>query len=113
MTDTEVLIVGGGPVGLAAAIHARLAGYDVVVVEPRTAPVDKACGEGLLPGALAAVRALGVDPPGHRLAGIAYLDDRRRAEHVELGQEARGERHTRLCQDFPRQFAEMAMITLE
>ncbi|GII99782.1 flavin-dependent dehydrogenase [Sediminihabitans luteus] len=81
MSRTDVLVVGGGPVGLAAAIEARLAGLSAVVVEPRTAPVDKACGEGLMPGALAAVQRLGVDPPGHVLAGISYRDGRRVADH--------------------------------
>lgn len=71
-TDTEVLVVGGGPVGLAAAIEARLAGREVVVVEPRPSPVDKACGEGLMPGTLRALRGLGVDPPGWELRGISY-----------------------------------------
>ncbi len=80
--DADVLVVGGGPVGLAAAIEARLAGLSVVVVEPRTGPIDKACGEGLMPGAVVALARLGVRPPGHLLAGIAYDDGARRAEHV-------------------------------
>ena len=42
--ETEVLVVGGGPVGLATAIEARLSGLDTVVVEPRTGVIDKACG---------------------------------------------------------------------
>lgn len=69
----DVVVAGGGPVGLAAAVHARRLGLDVVVWEPRTGPVDKACGEGLMPGAVAELTALGVDPPGHRLTGIRYL----------------------------------------
>ncbi|WP_139123227.1 FAD-dependent oxidoreductase, partial [Cellulosimicrobium cellulans] len=77
MTDrVDVLVVGGGPVGLAAAVRAREAGHDVLVVDKRAAvldgALDKACGEGLLPGALGAVHALGVDPPGHPIAGISY-----------------------------------------
>ncbi|MGO2702801.1 MAG: FAD-dependent oxidoreductase, partial [Cellulosimicrobium funkei] len=72
--EVDVLVVGGGPVGLAAALHARRAGHDVLVVDRRAGVIDKACGEGLLPGALAAVLALGVDPPGHPLAGISYRD---------------------------------------
>ena len=43
----DLLVAGGGPVGLAVAIRGRLAGLDVTVVEPRSTPVDKACGEGL------------------------------------------------------------------
>ena len=68
VTDTDVLVVGGGPVGLAAAIEARLRGLDVVVLEPRRGTVDKACGEGLMPGALGLLHRWDVDPPGHVLA---------------------------------------------
>ncbi|MBD7980091.1 FAD-dependent monooxygenase [Oerskovia merdavium] len=96
MTDTDVLIVGGGPIGLAAAIEARLAGYDVVVVEPREGPVDKACGEGLMPGALLALQALDVDPDGHVLRGISYRDAHRHADHLFTDGPGRGVRRTTL-----------------
>ena len=71
--DTDVLVVGGGPVGLAAAIEARLAGLSALVLEPRPGPVDKACGEGLMPGALGSLHRLGVDPAGHPLAGLPLV----------------------------------------
>jgi len=80
-SETEVLVVGGGPVGLAVAIEARLAGLDVVVAEPREGAIDKACGEGLMPGALPALARLGVAPSGMPFHGVAYLDGRRRVEH--------------------------------
>ena len=70
----DLVVAGGGPVGMAAALHAHRAGLDVVVREPRPGPIDKACGEGLMPGAVAELAALGVDPRGHDLAGIHYLD---------------------------------------
>jgi flavin-dependent dehydrogenase len=93
---TEVLVVGGGPVGLAAALHARRAGREVVVVDRRAGVIDKACGEGLLPGALAAVLDLGVDPPGHRIAGISYRDATRHADHPFAAGPGRGVRRTAL-----------------
>jgi flavin-dependent dehydrogenase len=70
----DVLVVGGGPIGLATACYAAEAGLTVVVAEPRTGPIDKACGEGLMPPAVAALRALGVDPAGRELRGIRYRD---------------------------------------
>lgn len=69
----DVLVVGGGPVGLAAAVEARLAGLSVTVLEPRGTPVDKACGEGLMPGAVAALGRLGVRPAGRPFSGVAYV----------------------------------------
>lgn len=70
----DLLVVGGGPVGLACAIEAAGAGMSVAVVEPRGAPVDKACGEGLMPAAVDALARLGVRPAGFPFTGIAYLD---------------------------------------
>jgi flavin-dependent dehydrogenase len=69
----DLLVVGGGPVGLAAALHAADAGLDVVVREPRRGVIDKACGEGLMPGAVEALDALGVRPAGRPLHGIRYV----------------------------------------
>ncbi|MBU5424231.1 NAD(P)/FAD-dependent oxidoreductase [Cellulomonas hominis] len=94
--DVDVLVAGGGPVGLVAAIEARLAGLTALVVEPRTGSVDKACGEGLMPQAVAALDRLGVDPPGRPLAGIAYVRDDLRAEHRFAGPPGRGVRRTTL-----------------
>ncbi|MFF8271634.1 NAD(P)/FAD-dependent oxidoreductase [Streptomyces sp. NPDC016562] len=70
----DLLIAGGGPAGLATAIHGALAGLEVVVVEPRPTPIDKACGEGLMPGAVRRLRALGVPVTGQPFRGIRYVD---------------------------------------
>lgn len=94
----DLLVVGGGPAGLATAIHGALAGFDVVVAEPRPAPIDKACGEGLMPGAVRALDALGVTVPGHPLRGIRYMDavGERRAEAVFRTGHGLGARRTLL-----------------
>lgn len=84
----DVLIVGGGPAGLATAIAARLAGLSTLVVDRARPPLDKACGEGLMPDAAARLAELGVRvPPGASLAfrGIRYVDGDLAAEGVFPG----------------------------
>ena len=92
----DVLVVGGGPVGLAAAIEARLRGLTTTIVEPRQSAIDKACGEGLMPGALPALARLGVDPPGFDLRGVSYRSAGRRVDHLFASGAGRGVRRTAL-----------------
>jgi flavin-dependent dehydrogenase len=96
LMQTEVLVVGGGPIGLASAIEARMAGLDAVIVEPRAGTIDKACGEGLMPGALPALARLGVSPRGFPLRGIDYREGHRSAKHHFLAGNALGVRRTTL-----------------
>jgi menaquinone-9 beta-reductase len=88
----DLCVVGGGPAGLACAIAAALKGLSVRVVDGMKPPIDKACGEGLLPDTLTALAKLGVrldgpvthqDPAdsedqrptiGVPLEGIRFLD---------------------------------------
>jgi flavin-dependent dehydrogenase len=73
----DLLVAGGGPAGLVTALHAARAGLRTEVWEPRAGAadgaIDKACGEGLMPGALAALQGLGVDPDGYPFLGIRYV----------------------------------------
>jgi geranylgeranyl reductase family protein len=52
-TSTDVLVVGAGPAGSAAAAWAAEAGLDVVLADKASFPRDKACGDGLTPRAIA------------------------------------------------------------
>jgi menaquinone-9 beta-reductase len=73
---TDVFVVGGGPAGLAAALAARRKGFAVTVADGCEPPIDKACGEGLMPETLAALRALNVQLPagaGCRFRGIRFV----------------------------------------
>ncbi|TCC33727.1 NAD(P)/FAD-dependent oxidoreductase [Kribbella sindirgiensis] len=71
----DLLVAGAGPAGAATAIRAALAGLSVVVVEPRPAPIDKACGEGIAHSAVAYLERLGVELSGRPFHGIRYLDE--------------------------------------
>ena len=58
--ETEVFVIGGGPAGLAAAIASRDKGLRVTVADWSRPPIEKPCGEGLMPDSLDALRQLGV-----------------------------------------------------
>ena len=83
MATLDLAVVGGGPVGLATAIQARAAGLDVTLFDQRRPPIDKACGEGLMPDGVEILEAMGVEVGALRamsFAGIRYLDGERSAE---------------------------------
>ncbi len=72
---TDVFIVGGGPAGLAAAIAARQKGLQVMVADGAAPPIEKPCGEGMMPETLGALRDLGVEIPageGQIFRGICF-----------------------------------------
>lgn len=93
----DLLVAGGGPAGLATAVHAARAGLETVVVERRPGPIDKACGEGLMPHSVRQLQRLGVELSGHPhrpFYGIRYLDGRRIAEARFRDGAGRGVRRT-------------------
>ncbi len=75
-TTPDVFIAGGGPAGLACAIAAAQRGLTVEVADGMTPPIDKACGEGLMPDTIASFAALGIDLTSTESApfrGIRFL----------------------------------------
>jgi 2-polyprenyl-6-methoxyphenol hydroxylase-like FAD-dependent oxidoreductase len=58
-------VYGGGPAGLASSIAFRLEGFSVHFFESAVPPIDKACGEGLMPDSLRVLRELGVSIPAN------------------------------------------------
>jgi flavin-dependent dehydrogenase len=95
----DVVITGGGPAGLCAAIAARLRGFEVIVLDRARPPLDKACGEGLMPDGVVVLEDLGVDLQGidsHPFHGIRYVDDHVEAEGLFPGSPGLGVRRTEL-----------------
>lgn len=77
MASVDAVVIGGGPAGLAAAIALRRAGLSAMVADVYEPPVDKICGEGILPDGLAALTELGVSLPtdaGRPLHGISFIE---------------------------------------
>jgi flavin-dependent dehydrogenase len=75
----DVLIVGGGPAGLASAIALRQRGADVLLADALAPPIDKACGEGIMPDSRRDLARLGVELPGDcgaQFHGIRFCDQR-------------------------------------
>ncbi len=75
--ETDLLVVGGGPAGLAASIAARMKNLRVIVAEHSSSPLDKACGEGLMPDGVEALRKLGIEPEAlqsHSFRGIRFIN---------------------------------------
>jgi menaquinone-9 beta-reductase len=85
LNSTDVFVIGGGPAGLAAAIAARQRGLRVVVADGARPPIDKACGEALMPDAITGLERLGVAVPSDeacRLRGVRFLSSGLIAEAV-------------------------------
>ncbi|MCU1312350.1 MAG: hypothetical protein JWM54_107 [Acidobacteriaceae bacterium] len=81
--DMDVCVAGGGPAGLATAIACAQRGLSVTVVDAARPPLDKACGEGLMPNALKALADLGVTVDSAEaapFAGIRFIGSDKRAQ---------------------------------
>ena len=113
--ETDVLIAGGGPAGLSAAIAARQQGLRVLVVDLAKPPIDKACGEGLMPDSLLALCALGVTlQPAQtgEFRGIRFSDGDRSVEASFPNGIGRGIRRTLLHQALIDHATEMGATLL-
>ena len=67
--EKQVVVVGGGPVGLYAALQLQRAGYLCTVLEKGLLPHDKLCGGGMPPAVRTRLYKLGI-----QLGGWCYRD---------------------------------------
>ncbi len=80
----DLIIIGAGPAGAAAAISARAAELSVAVIDKATFPRDKICGDGLTAGALRQLERFSVDPadiPSWNTIDDVLLSDTRGRPH--------------------------------
>jgi menaquinone-9 beta-reductase len=97
----NVVIIGAGPAGIAAAIAASQHGFQCIVLDARVPPIDKACGEGILPHGIAALQELGIhlDSSNSRpFAGIRFQDGESSAAAEFAGHAGFAARRTQLHQ---------------
>src|SRR5256885_16406545 len=76
MAATDVLIIGAGPAGAAAAYHTARAGLATILVDRKSFPRGKVCGDGLTPRALRALDRIGViddDLLSSRVTGVRLI----------------------------------------
>jgi len=72
-TRHDVVVVGAGPAGAATALRLARLGHDVALLDRRTLPRDKACGDALTPRAVTEVHDLGLQAAlegAHRTRGL-------------------------------------------
>jgi flavin-dependent dehydrogenase len=109
---TDVAILGGGPAGLAAALALGQRGYRVAVYDAQRPPIDKACGEGLMPEAVRLLRELGValdERDGASFAGISFHDAHSSAFAAFSGRRGLAVRRTHLQERMATRAAEMGI----
>lgn len=87
----EVVIIGGGPAGLAAAAALGVQGVRTLLCESGRWPADKACGEGLMPSGVADLQRLGVSASqlaelGRPLRGVRYFAETGRVAEARFAE---------------------------
>jgi menaquinone-9 beta-reductase len=107
----DVAVLGGGPAGLAAALALRQRGCCVALYDGQHPPIDKACGEGLMPEAVRLLGTLGMtldERDGAPLAGVSFHDAHASAKAVFSGR-GFGVRRTHLQSRMAVRAAEMGV----
>src|ERR1039458_8681398 len=111
----DLVVVGGGPAGLAVAIVAAEQGLSVVVVERHDFPPDKACGEGVLPPGVKALERLGIadrfdHTTSYPFAGIRFIQENGSAAQSRMPSKGMGIRRTVLVEALARRAEELGAV---
>jgi menaquinone-9 beta-reductase len=111
----DIVVVGGGPAGLAVAIVAAEQGLSVIVIERRDCSPDKACGEGVLPPGVKALERLGIAnrfdrSTSYRFAGIRFIQEDGSAAESQMPASGLGIRRTLLVEALARRAEELGAV---
>jgi menaquinone-9 beta-reductase len=111
----DLVIVGGGPAGLAVAIVAAEQGLSVTVVERRDCSPDKACGEGVLPPGVKALQRLGIADRFDRstsypFAGIRFIQEDGSSAESQMPASGLGIRRKLLVEALARRAEELGAV---
>ena len=71
----DLVVVGAGPAGSAAAIAAQRAGMSTLLLDAQSPRRDKTCGDGLTPRAVDTLARLGLEVPAYRNFCLLYTSD--------------------------------------
>lgn len=108
----DLLVIGGRPAGLATAIAARRKGLSVTVVDAAHPPIDKACGECILPAGVEVLGRLGVrisNEEAFPVRGIRFVDRTTKIEAAFPGLPGLALRRTRLHDTLAARAAELGV----
>jgi flavin-dependent dehydrogenase len=111
----DIVVVGGGPAGLAVAIVAAEQGLSVIVIERRDSSPDKACGEGVLPPGVRALERLGVADRFDRstsypFAGIRFIQEDGSSAESQMPVSGLGIRRTLLVDALAQRAEELGAV---
>jgi menaquinone-9 beta-reductase len=112
MNGMDVAVFGGGPAGLAAALALRQGGFRVALYDAQRPPIDKTCGEGLMPEAVRLLRGFGValdERDGAHFMGISFHDAHVSASAAFGSGRGLGVRRMHLQEEMARRAAEMGV----
>jgi menaquinone-9 beta-reductase len=113
LDEAEIAVVGGGPAGSIAAFTLASKGHDVVLIDKRSFPRDKACGDGLTSSAVAFLYELGLEQvlaDAQPIDAVRFFVDWQERESVTMHADPASQRRQPCC--IPRKRLDHALVRM-